>query len=73
MLSQKKEIIKMVKEGSLWWAGENKKFRILSVVEANGKTWVHYRDEGKSSDQDSAREYSCYLESFLQRFSPLPE
>ncbi len=59
----------MVKEGTTWWAGEAKKFVVLAVVEQEGHTWVYYRDENGSPP----REYSCYQESFLQRFSQLPE
>ena len=65
--------MKTVKEGSLWWGGDQKKFRVLSVVEADGKTWVHYRDELKGFNQTEANQYSCYIESFLQRFRELPE
>ena len=65
--------MKNVLPGSKWWAGRDKKFRVIDVVEADGNTWVHYRDELEGFNQSSAREYSCYLESFLQRFSPLPD
>ena len=61
--------MKLVKEGSRWWAGNDKRFVVIDVVEADGHTWVHYRDD-KSNEP---REYSCYLESFLERFSSLPE
>ena len=62
-----------VKEGSLWWSGNDKKFRVIGVVEVDGHTWVHYRDELKGWNQEEARTYSCYIESFVERFSPLPE
>lgn len=63
-----------VKEGSIWWAGDAKKFRVISVVEAAGHTWVHYREEPqKWKPLSELNEYSCYQESFVQRFSPLPE
>lgn len=65
--------MKTIKEGSLWWAGDHKKFRVIGVVEVDGNTWVHYRDELKGWNQETANTYSCYAESFLQRFSPLPE
>ncbi len=62
----------MVKEGSKWTGtGDNIKFRIIQVVEIEGHTWVHYIKE--NTPEDSNREYSCYLESFLQRFRPIPE
>ncbi len=64
----------LVKEGSLWWAGNNKKFRVISVIETDGHIWVHYRDEPeKWKPASELKEYSCYQESFIQRFSLLPE
>jgi hypothetical protein len=57
-----------IKEGSRWWSGDNKRFVVLHIVEQDGHTWVHYRDESAAP-----KEYSCYVESFLDRFSPLPE
>ena len=61
--------MKLPKEGSKWWGGDKLKFRVLSIVEVEGHTWVHYIKE----NTEEPREYSCYLESFLQRFSELPE
>jgi hypothetical protein len=57
-----------IKERSRWHSIE-KKFIVLHTVEQDGHTWVHYRDEVGNPP----REYSCYKESFLQRFSPMPE
>lgn len=62
-----------VKEGSVWRTTDDKKFRVLGIVEAEGHTWVHYRNELKGFDQSDAKEYSCYIESFVERFSPTPE
>lgn len=59
----------MVKVGTRWWGGDNKKFVVIHVIEQEGHTWVHYRDDHR----DEPREYSCYLESFLSRFRQLPE
>ena len=56
------------KNGSLWTAYERKNFRVLSTVEVDGKTWIHYISEGDTVPQ----EYSCYLESFLSRFNEIP-
>jgi hypothetical protein len=64
----------MIKEGSLWGTGEGKFFRVLSVSEIDGHTWVHYReDRGIKVPTLECREYSCYQESFLQRFRQVPE
>ena len=57
-----------IKEGSRWDGGE-KIFVVIHLVEQDGHTWVHYR-EAKGPEP---REYSCYLESFIQRFRALPE
>ena len=63
----------MVKEGSLWQSID-KHFRVISVTEVDGNTWVHYReDRGIKVPRLECREYSCYLESFLQRFIQVPE
>lgn len=52
------------KEGSRW-ASITETFIVLHTIELNGHMWIHYRLE--SSD----REYSCYVESFLERFTPV--
>jgi hypothetical protein len=53
-----------IKPGSIWSAGDGKEFVVLSVTEIDDHVWVHYRDQ-------ACREYSCYLESFVNRFSEL--
>lgn len=58
----------MVKAGTLW-SDTDKFFRVLSVTEVDGHTWVHYReDRGSKFPVVECREYSCYLESFVSRF-----
>ena len=61
----------MVKEGSRWWSSDGKIFHVMSVIEIEGHTWVHYILETK--DTTITKEFSCYQESFLLRFSPCPE
>lgn len=61
----------MIKPGTKWWTGEGKVFQIINVVEVDGHTWVYYRNTKQFNEE--YQEYSCYLESFLQRFNPLPE
>ena len=67
----------IVKEGSLWTGAPTNtgwpKFRVLSVTELEGHTWVHYREEKKLYPCPDCKEYSCYIESFVQRFSPATE
>ena len=58
------------KKGSKW-SGQSGHlvFRVLETIEMeDGHTWVHYREEDRGDKQ-----YSCYVESFLQRFRELPE
>jgi hypothetical protein len=52
------------KPGSIWTSPDNTRFRVINTVliETDGHTWVHYIQE------KTDKEYSCYLESFLQRF-----
>ena len=62
----------MVKEGSKWVGiSDDNKFHVIHVIELDGHTWVHYIRE--NAPEDSNREYSCYLESFLSRFRSIPE
>lgn len=61
----------MVKEGSKWTGtNDNGKFHVIHVIELDGHTWVHYIKE--NALEHETREYSCYLESFLGRFRPIP-
>ena len=61
----------MIKEGSRWSSGDHGVFRVLHTIEVEGHTWVHYIKD--NAPEDRTREYSCYQESFLSRFNPLPE
>jgi len=62
-----------VKAGSRW-SSIDKEFVVLSVAEVEGNTRVHYREDlGIKVPALQCKEYSCYQESFLARFRPLPE
>ena len=61
----------MIKEGSKWDNGQGKIFRVLHTIKVEEHTWVHYIKV--NAPEDETREYSCYQESFLSRFTPLPE
>lgn len=50
-----------VKLGSKWFSSDHMKFWVIAVVEREGNVWVHYRNE-------SGQEFSCYQDSFVQRF-----
>jgi hypothetical protein len=61
----------MVKVGSKWSGNEDNIFRVIHVIELDDHTWIHYIKE--NAPEDTTREYSCYLESFLSRFRAIPE
>lgn len=61
--------MKIPKDGSKWTGDTGTTFRVLHTVELDGHTWIHYIKE----DIAAPKEYSCYVESFLQRFRELPE
>ena len=63
--------MKLIKEGSKWLGADGKKFHVIHVIELNENTWVHYIAE--QAKENETREYSCYVESFLSRFTELPE
>jgi hypothetical protein len=64
----------MVKQGTIWSDGKDKFFRVLGVVEQDGHMWVHYREEfGIKIPVLECKEFSCYEESFVHRFSPIAE
>lgn len=58
-----------VRNGSRWTGNSGDYFRVITVAEVEGKTWVHYRKESK----DHSEEYSCYLGSFLHRFTEVQD
>jgi len=53
-----------VLKDQIWTSTNRTEFLVLEVVDVDGHTWVHYRNV-KTGD-----EYSCYQESFEQRFTP---
>lgn len=59
----------MVKERSRWTSSDGKIFHVIHRVELEGHIWIHYILE----DKENSKEFSCYEESFLARFTPLPE
>lgn len=59
--------IKLPEAGSYWSAGDGVKFRVVETIFLDDNTWVHYIRLNDNT------EYSCYVESFLQRFSERPE
>ena len=59
----------MIKVGSKWRGTDGKVFHVVHRVELDGHAWIHYEQD----NCDECREFSCYEESFLERFRPLPE
>jgi hypothetical protein len=60
----------IIKEGTKWDGGNGKVFVVISdEIFTDENIWIHYRTE----TGNPPNEYSCYKESFLQRFRPLPE
>ena len=55
------------KNGSRWISKKHEKVHILGTIDIEGKTWIHYIEEGRKDPQ----EHSCYLESFLERFKEI--
>jgi hypothetical protein len=56
------------RNASLWRGMYNRELvRVLHTIELNGQTWVHYRKN--LTDM----EHSCYLESFLTKFTEVVE
>jgi hypothetical protein len=54
-------------EGSRWKGASDNVFRVIHVVKIDDHTWIHYRRD----DIECDREYSCYIESFVSRFTPI--
>ena len=54
------------KQGEVWVSSDHMRFRVIEVVKVDDHMWVYYRNE------KTGQEYSCYQESFEQRFSPVP-
>ena len=56
--------IEDVVAGSFWASANGQEFVVLSIAEQDGNTWVHYR----RNDRKDPQEYSCFVESFVQRY-----
>ena len=60
-----------IKNGSRWSSADGTVFIVIGTMLLEGKEWVYYRAE-KPKDH-MPEEFSCYQESFVGRFSPMPE
>lgn len=59
----------MVKIGSIWSYPDGRQFIVISTVSLDGHNWIHYRDHNPRNKVAESKEYSCYEESFVGRFS----
>ena len=60
-----------IKNGSRWWSNDGRIFVVISTALLEEKEWVYYRTERPV--EHLPKEFSCYQESFISRFSLLPE
>ncbi len=60
-----------ISNGSRWSDSTGKKFVVIGTMLVDGKEWVYYRLEQPVNHMPA--EFSCYTESFLSRFTALPE
>ena len=59
--------MKIPKDGSKWTEQNGHTvFRVLHTIELDGHYWIHYCD-----NNNGEKEYSCYVESFLTRFTEI--
>ena len=63
--------MKIPKDGSKWSGTDGSVFHVMHTIKLKGKVWIYYHKD-KPRENDPA-DYSCYLESFLERFRELPE
>jgi len=63
--------MKIPEAGSKWSGPEGTVFHVISTVKIDRHTWIYYHKEKPRTNDPE--EYSCYLESFLQRFRRLPD
>lgn len=63
-------IEKEVTKDSIWSVDE-KEFKVTKVTELKGKIWVFYKQckRVKSRAEIFGKEYSCYKEAFVARFT----
>lgn len=61
----------MITKGSVWQSADGRRFQVINEIQLEGNNWIHYRRI--DSDYDEPKEFSCYTESFLERFHKLPD
>lgn len=60
----------MVKTGTKYCSANGAIFHVIDRVELEGKIWIHYLKENAKDNEN--KEFSCYEESFLARYTEHP-
>jgi hypothetical protein len=60
-----------IERGSIWSSSDGRIFQVITEATVEENEWVHYRRI--DSEYDESKEFSCYKESFLSRFTKLPQ
>ena len=55
------------KDGSKWGGNNGDVFYVIRTLWLDDHTWVHYKS------LKNGIEYSCYVESFLERYTESPK
>ena len=61
----------VIQNGSRWYGTDGRVFVVIHTTSVDGHDWVYYRSE--QPIDHLPKEFSCYQESFISRFNPLPE
>lgn len=57
-----------IEKGSIWSGNSGVQFQVIDQVVIEDQTWIHYR----LVSSDEPKEFSCFKESFLERFTQIP-
>ena len=60
-----------IEKGSIWAGSDGSKFQVITEAVVDGNDWVHYRRI--DTRPTGPEEFSCFKESFLERFTKLPK
>lgn len=58
-----------IEKGSIWSGSNGAQFQVIDQVVIEDQTWIHYR----LIAADEPKEFSCFKESFLERFTQIPK
>ncbi len=57
-----------VTQGSCWLDSQGRRYHVISVSKIQEHNWVFYKLETNTKNNENT-EFSCYEESFLERFT----